>query len=89
MGDLLLVARVVALSFGLLAASAAESPRLKPQTTQVAPGIWRLRFGEPEAFTPERFRHKPPMTQAIGSCHAAKHPSRWTPLSASFRPVAA
>ena len=26
----------------------------------VAPGVWRLRFGVPEAFTPERFRERPP-----------------------------
>ena len=61
----ILLTCVPALCFSTMAAPAAESPSLKPQTTEVAPGIWRLRFGEPEAFTPERFRHRPPMTAAL------------------------
>jgi alpha-D-xyloside xylohydrolase len=60
-----LLACVPPLWLGTIAAPAVEAPHLKAQTTEVAPGIWRLRFGEPEAFTPERFRHKPPMTAAI------------------------
>jgi len=30
-----------------------------PDVTEVAPGVWRVRFGAPEPFTPERFRERP------------------------------
>lgn len=44
----------------LLAASTAvrgaETNSNQPQTKLIAPGIWRLRFGEPEQFTPTHFR---------------------------------
>jgi len=32
------------------------------ETACVAPGVWRLRFGVPEAFTPDRLRERPPET---------------------------
>jgi alpha-D-xyloside xylohydrolase len=71
---LLLVNFVPALCLTTMPLSAADAPALKPMATEVAPGIWRLRFGEPEAFTPERFQHKPPMTQAIGELPPGEAP---------------
>jgi len=51
------------LSLALIAAAMAahgagfDSPM--PQTEVVAPGIWRLHFGDPEQFTPTHFRSAP------------------------------
>lgn len=36
---------------------AADSPA--PEVQQVAPGIWRIRFGQPEQFTPTHFQTAP------------------------------
>ena len=33
-------------------------PDSPPQVESVAPGVWRLRFGNPEQFTPTHFRSK-------------------------------
>ena len=58
----------------LPAARAADAPRenaVKPQTEEMAPGVWRLRFGQPETFTPLRFRSAPPRLAgfaALPSC---------------------
>ena len=70
----ILLCWVPVLCLGTGAISAAEALRLQPQTSEVAPGIWRLRFGQPEPFTPERFRHKPPMTQAIAELPRGEAP---------------
>ncbi|MEO8370770.1 MAG: TIM-barrel domain-containing protein [Candidatus Solibacter sp.] len=35
------------------------------QITMVAPGIWLIRVGTPEAFTPVRYRSAPPLTAAL------------------------
>jgi alpha-D-xyloside xylohydrolase len=63
-----------ALGLGTVPVSAADAPRLSPQTTEIAPCIWRLRFGQPEPFTPERFRHKSSMTQAIAELPRGETP---------------
>ncbi len=34
----------------------AEPDGTAPKATLVAPGVWRMRFGEPETFTPTHFR---------------------------------
>ena len=36
--------------------SGAEADSSAPQSEQIAPGIWHLHFGNPEAFTPMHFR---------------------------------
>jgi len=38
---------------------AADSNSSTPQTEVIAPGIWRLHFGDPEPFTPAHFRSAP------------------------------
>ena len=58
----------------LFPATAAEPIRLKPAVSEVCPGIWRLRFGEPEPFTPERFRHKPARRDALAELPAGQLP---------------
>src|SRR5487761_2784653 len=37
----------------------AESKQLMPKAELVAPGIWRIRLGKPEEFTPAFFRTAP------------------------------
>ena len=39
-----------------MALQAAEAKPLEPQVEKVAPGVWRIRFGTPETFTPTHFR---------------------------------
>ncbi len=36
-----------------------------PRCAEVAPGVWRVRFGQPEKFTPLRFREHPPRLEAM------------------------
>ncbi len=43
-----------------LSAAGAETLYTAPKTEPVAPGVWRLRFGVPEPFTPEKFRERAP-----------------------------
>ena len=57
------------------AAGRAESA----QVSQVAPGVWRLRFGNPEKFTPSSFRSAMPATPAMAKMPTAAQ----MPLSAS------
>ena len=40
------------------------------QLDSVAPGIWRLRVGQPEKFTPASFRTEPPQTNALAALPA-------------------
>ena len=42
----------------MMAAATAMEPFSTPEVTQVGAGVWRLRFGTPEAFTPDRFRER-------------------------------
>lgn len=44
-----------ALSLFVLPAHASDAPHV----TLIAPGVWRLRFGKPEKFTPTQFRSAP------------------------------
>ena len=46
---------------------------------QTAPGTWRIRFGQPEKFTPTRFQEHPPCLKAI----AALPPCARLPIRAS------
>ncbi len=50
--------RLVFLAAGLMAISGrgAEPAAAAPQAELVAPGVWRIRFGQPEQFTPTYFR---------------------------------
>ena len=45
----------------------AQQPRdmLPGEVSQVAQGIWRIRFGTPERFVPTAFRERAPLTEAI------------------------
>jgi alpha-D-xyloside xylohydrolase len=43
----------------VVAVRAAEPAGSGPQTTLVAPGIWRVHFGNPESFTPVHFQSAP------------------------------
>ena len=63
---------IVTLLF-LLPCSAQTAPTptsLTGQITQVDPGIWRIRFGEPETFVPTAFRERVPLSQAIATLPA-------------------
>jgi len=59
---------LMAALFGLLAlavpASAAK-PKPAPKPVQVAPGVWRVRLGKPEAHTPMRYRSAEPRLEAM------------------------
>jgi len=46
----------VVLLAGMLAVHGAEADAPAPKAELVAPGIWRIHFGEPEQFTPTHFR---------------------------------
>ena len=46
----------VALLASTLAVRSAETNLPAPKVEQVAPGIWRIHFGQPEPFTPTHFR---------------------------------
>jgi alpha-D-xyloside xylohydrolase len=45
-----------------------------PAVSEVAPGIWRFRFGTPEKFTPTHFRSAPPAVDALESLPKASPP---------------
>ena len=53
-----------------------QSAPLKPEVQEVAPGLWRVRFGEPEAFVPTRFRFRPVRTEALAALKTAPLPFR-------------
>lgn len=52
------ILKLLALGFFAVAAGArgADAGALAPQVETVAPGIWRVHFGNPETFTPTHFR---------------------------------
>ncbi len=64
----------LALALALLGLSASPGRAAAPAVTQVAPGVWRLRFATPEKFTPMTFR---PASAKIGALKAL--PSQETP----------
>lgn len=43
----------------------AQATEVRKEITAMAPGIWRLRFGTPERFTPDTMREKAPMYDAV------------------------
>ena len=49
----------------LLAAAISANAAAAPQAEPVAPGIWRIHFGDPEQFTPTHFRTAPPDTAGL------------------------
>ena len=55
------------------AAGAAEPNSPAPKVKTIAPGVWRLRFGKPERFTPTHFRSAP-MDQAGFAAMASGQP---------------
>jgi alpha-D-xyloside xylohydrolase len=57
-----------------LAAAARPADAAGPKVDEVAPGVWRLRFGQPEKNTPLRFRSAPARTEAIAALPAARMP---------------
>jgi alpha-D-xyloside xylohydrolase len=50
---------------GMNSVRAEEAKSLAPRVELVAPGIWRIRFGSPEEFTPTHFRSAPMDTAAL------------------------
>lgn len=51
-----------------LAADASESPAAswkQPEVTEVGRGVWRVRFGQPEKFTPDAVRELPPKWEGM------------------------
>jgi alpha-D-xyloside xylohydrolase len=54
-----LAASIIAICAAFLIASCAESSAAGPTSELIAPGIWRIRFGHPEQFTPTHFRSAP------------------------------
>jgi alpha-D-xyloside xylohydrolase len=55
-----------------LATVAVSSPAADagPQAEGVAPGVWRIRFGQPEKFTPTAFRSAQPDVAGLGALAA-------------------
>ena len=49
-------AAVIGLMAGAVTVRGADADAPTPKAEQVAPGIWRLHFGDPEQFTPTHFR---------------------------------
>ncbi len=62
----------------------AEPDSAAPQVKLVAPGIWRLRFGNPEEFTPTHFRSAP-MDAAGLEAKASSRPMPLDPAKISFQ----
>src|ERR1700677_969474 len=48
-----------------IAVCGAEPDSSAPKVELVAPGIWHIRFGSPEEFTPDHFRSAPIDTAAL------------------------
>lgn len=70
-----------------LTAGAAPSAKPAPETTEVLPGIWRIRFGAPEAATPTAFRGAEPNAAGLAALpKAAKPPLDPASLGISIRP---
>ena len=65
----LAVASVLVLSVlaGLSTGAQADRGPVPPLVSEVAPGIWRIRFGTPERFVPTAFREREPMIREIGA----------------------
>lgn len=57
--------------FSALLASAAE-PVIVAQPQQVAPGVWRIRLGEPEKLTPIAFQEDPPRQASLAALPLCK-----------------
>jgi len=58
-----------------------------PNVQQIAPGVWRLRFGNPEPLTPMHFRSAEPATDAMRSLPLATNlPIALEQMSFSVRP---
>ncbi|MBI5833736.1 MAG: glycoside hydrolase [Armatimonadetes bacterium] len=67
-----------------LACLAAAPGAVPMEITPVAPGVWRCRFGQPEALTPTHFRSAPIAAEALAAMPAVDKP----PLAAAELHVA-
>ncbi|MEP7279238.1 MAG: TIM-barrel domain-containing protein [Bacteroidota bacterium] len=47
------------------ASSSGSIGLLRGKVSEVAPGIWRIRFGEPEQFVPSAFREREPLIESL------------------------
>jgi alpha-D-xyloside xylohydrolase len=72
-----------ALFTAALAVRGAESDAPAPKAELVAPGIWRLHFGNPEPFTPTHFRSEPPDQAGLAALPPAP-PMPVDPAAVSF-----
>jgi alpha-D-xyloside xylohydrolase len=57
-----------------LAAVAGRADAAGPKVDEIAPGVWRLRFGQPEKNTPLRFRSAPIQKDALAALPAPTQP---------------
>lgn len=56
---------------GLALSALGAEQNLSVETTQIAPGIWRIRLGHPEALTPLHYRSAPIAKDALNQMPAA------------------
>lgn len=61
----------IALAFNVTTLAQA-SEKLGPSVEEVAPGVWRVRFGKPEELTPAKFREHQPRLEAIAALEKAE-----------------
>lgn len=58
------------------------------QVEEVASGVWRIRFGQPESFTPGRFREKPIRKDALAGLPApGKLPFQLADIQCQIKPA--
>lgn len=57
-----------------MAARAGDSETGSPQVKLIAPGVWRIRYGAPEQFTPTHFRSAPMDKAGLDQMHYAGPP---------------
>lgn len=62
----------LALLLGAMSADGAEANSPAPAVEQVFPGVWRVRFGTPERFTPVAIRESAPRVQGFELLPAPK-----------------
>jgi alpha-D-xyloside xylohydrolase len=63
---------VILLAAIAIAAGTADGDPAAPTPELVAPGIWRLHFGDPETFTPTHFRSAPVDTEGLSKLKAVE-----------------
>jgi alpha-D-xyloside xylohydrolase len=80
---------VLALADWGMTTALADAPPSRPPTSgiqpvKVAPGIWRIRYGEPEAFTPTQYRSGAIRTNALEAMSAPGNQAGTLPRQMGF-----